>query len=39
MRIPFASRSFDTVSVPRWWDVLCYALAIALLAVLVFQSD
>ena len=38
MRIPFASKSFDPVAVPHWWNVACAALAIVLLALLMFYG-
>lgn len=38
MRIPLFSRSVESVPVPPWWSVLCGALAIFLLALLLFHS-
>jgi len=38
MRIPIVSRSFATVRVPRGWNVCCAALAIVLLALLLFHD-
>ena len=39
MRIPLVSRSAEPVTVPPWWNVLCGALAIFLLALLAFQGE
>jgi len=38
MRIPLVSRRFGTVAMPRGWNVVCAALAIFLLALLLFHD-
>lgn len=38
MRIPLHTRSFVSVPVPRAWSVVCAAIAIALLALLLFHG-
>ena len=38
MRIPLLSKSIESPPVPPWWSVLCGALAIFLLALLLFRG-
>ena len=37
MRIPLLSKSVEAEPVPSWWSVLCGALAIFLIALLLFH--